>query len=236
VLLLRRSDRAAFVPGGYVFPGGLLEPADASPEATGLIGGISAEAVADRMRLRGADPPATAYVVAAVRETFEEAGLLVGVHLDEGRGERALELRHELREDLLEGRIGFTDVLTRLGARIASDELAYFAHWITPEAAPRRYDTRFFAAEAFSDFQPILDTREMTDAMWITPRAALQAFAAGAMKMILPTIETLESLATFASAQAALGAMRTAEVTTTLPTSEVGGFAARSEKRRLAEP
>jgi hypothetical protein len=105
---------------------------------------------------------------------------------------------------------------------------------MTPEAAPRRYDTRFFAAEVLSDSQPILDTREMTDAMWITPQAALQAFAAGAMKMILPTIETLAGLATFANARAALSAMRRAEVTTTLPTSEVGGFATRADEHRLA--
>jgi 8-oxo-dGTP pyrophosphatase MutT (NUDIX family) len=232
--LLRRSDRAAFVPGGYVFPGGLVESADASPDVAALIGGISADAVADRLRLRGATPPAAAYVVAAVRETFEESGLFVCVRGDEDH--RALALRPQLREELLEGRVGFAEVLTRLGARIAADELVYFAHWITPEAAPRRYDTRFFAARVSPDAEPILDRREMTDALWITPSAALRAAAAGSMKMILPTIKTLEHLATFPDAGAALTALAAGEVTTTQPTSEAGGFAARPGKPRLAEP
>ena len=236
MLLLRRSERASFVPGGYVFPGGVVERADASPEVTALIGGISAEALSDRLRLRGADPTAAAYLVAALRETFEEAGLLAGVHLDHHVGARALELRNELREALLGGRIGFADVLARLGARISADEVVYFAHWITPELAPRRYDTRFFAVGVSSGAEPILDTREMTDALWITPSEALRALAAGAMKMILPTIETLERLSTFSDTQAALAAMRTTDVTTTLPTSEAGGFAARPEKPRLAGP
>jgi 8-oxo-dGTP pyrophosphatase MutT (NUDIX family) len=232
--LLRRSDRAGFVPGGHVFPGGLVETADASPDVTALIGGLSAEAIADRLRIRGAYPPATAYVVAAVRETFEESGLLVAARGDED--DRAPALRHQLREELLAGRVGFADVLTRLGARIAADELAYFAHWITPEAAPRRYDTRFFAVRVSSDAEPILDTREMTDALWITPSAALRAVAAGSMKMILPTIKTLEHLAAFPHARAALTALAAAEVTTTLPTAEAGGFAARPGRPRLAEP
>jgi 8-oxo-dGTP pyrophosphatase MutT (NUDIX family) len=102
VLLLRRSERARFVPGGYVFPGGLVETADASPDVTALIGGLSAEALADRLGLRGAYPPATAYVVAAVRETFEESGLLVGARGDED--DRALALRRDLHEELIAGR------------------------------------------------------------------------------------------------------------------------------------
>jgi len=236
VLLLRRSEHASFVPGGYVFPGGVVEASDASADVTALIDGISADALADRLRLRDADPPATAYLVAAVRETFEESGLLVGVRPELGVRPATLELRSELHADLLGGRVGFVHVLSRLGARIAVDDIAYFAHWITPERAPRRYDTRFFAALVISADEPILDTREMTDALWITPSAALQAFGAGSMKMILPTIRTLEQLATFPDSREALAAMKTAEVTTILPTSESGGFAARPEKPRLAQP
>ena len=236
VLLLRRSERAGFVPGRYVFPGGLVEQADASPEIAALVGGISAERIADRLRLVGADPPATAYMVAAVRETFEESSLLVGVRGAQDVCDLAPEARLALRAELMEGRMGFADVLSRVGACVAADELAYFAHWITPVAAPRRYDTRFFAARVSTDAEVILDTREMTDAMWITPSAALRALSAGSMKMILPTIETLEHLATFPDTQAALTAMANAEVTTTLPTSEARGFAPRPADRRLAEP
>jgi len=236
VLLLRRSERAGFVPGGYVFPGGLVEEADTSPEMTALVRGISAEWIADRLRLVGADPPATAYAAAAVRETFEESGLLVAVRAAQDVGGGTPVARHALREDLMEGRVRFADVLARLGACIAADELAYFAHWITPLAAPRRYDTRFFAARVSSDSEPVCDAREMTDALWITPSAALQRLAAGSLKMILPTIETLRHLATFADSETALTALAATEVTTTLPASPAGGFAARPAQPRLAEP
>jgi 8-oxo-dGTP pyrophosphatase MutT (NUDIX family) len=229
VLLLRRSERAAFVPGGYVFPGGLVEPADATAGAQ--VRGISAVTADDRLGLHGSDPPALAYFVAAVRETFEESGLLVGVRSDDSPAEIAA-----VRTDLLERRIGFVEALTRLHAHVAGDQLQYFAHWITPVGAPRRYDTRFFAARVPRDAEPALDPREMTGALWTTPGAALRAHASGTLKMILPTIATLEHLATFSDAGAALAAMAEAVVAANLPTGPTEGFAARSGEHRLARP
>jgi 8-oxo-dGTP pyrophosphatase MutT (NUDIX family) len=226
VLLLRRSERASFVPGGYVFPGGVVDAADGSAEAAAFVRRLSAEQAAERLDLRDADPPALAYLVAAVRETFEESGLRVGVRYDSGSAPSSTDVGiATIRAELLEGRIGFAEALGRMGAHIAGDELAYFAHWITPERAPRRYDTRFFAARVDCDAsaagaQPILDRREMTGALWTTPAAALRSFEAGALRMILPTMRTLEYLTAFADTRAALAAMEKAVVATNLPSSE----------------
>lgn len=231
VLLLRRSERSAFVPGGWVFPGGLVEQADCSDDVTALVSGISADNLEARLGLHDAHPPAIAYLVAAVRETFEECGILAGVR-SRASGERAT----ALRADVLEGRVTFADALRGMDACIAGDELAYFAHWITPLASPRRYDTRFFAARVAPTSEPRIDPREMTEALWMTPTEAVRRFEDGSLRMILPTIETLRHLATFPYTGAALAAMTAAVVTTRLPTSTTGGFSARPVEVRLASP
>jgi 8-oxo-dGTP pyrophosphatase MutT (NUDIX family) len=236
VLLLRRSEQAGFVPGGFVFPGGLVDRSDA--RAAVHVRGLSAAGAAARLGLVADDPPAIAYFVAAVRETFEESGLLVGIRADDA-GEALTTSGDEVsavRAELLEGRTDFADALTRLRAYVAADELEYFAHWITPELAPRRYDTRFFAARADRNAEPVLDAREMTEARWTTPAAALRALESGALEMILPTIATLEHLASFSDAGSALAAMRNAVVATNLPSSVTEGFDGRRAERRLAKP
>jgi 8-oxo-dGTP pyrophosphatase MutT (NUDIX family) len=226
VLLLRRSERVSFVPGGYVFPGGVVDAADGHAEAASRVTGLSAAQAAERLGLHEADPPALAYFVAAVRETFEESGLLVALSREDVAAPSPTDdAIAALRSELLAGRVSFADALGRMRAHIAGDELAYFAHWITPERAPRRYDTRFFAARiqcdvATADLERALDPREMTAALWTTPAAALKTLAAGGFHMILPTVRTLEYLTAFTDSRAALAAMEQAVVTTNLPPSE----------------
>jgi 8-oxo-dGTP pyrophosphatase MutT (NUDIX family) len=225
ILLLRRSERASFVPGAYVFPGGVVDTADASSEAAALVRGLSPARAAARLALPGAEPPAIAYLVAAVRETFEESGLLVATSFEAGGNPSPADRRiAALRAELLAGQVGFADVLTRIGARLVGDGLAYFAHWITPESAPRRYDTRFFAARidcdvTAADIEAALDPCEMNGALWTTPAAAVKAFEAEALRMILPTRRTLEYLMGFGDTRAALAAMEDLVVATNLPRS-----------------
>jgi 8-oxo-dGTP pyrophosphatase MutT (NUDIX family) len=225
VLLLRRSPLAAFVPGAYVFPGGLVDPGDATPEAIACIEGLTPERAAVRLGLVGTDPPAIAYYVAAVREAFEETGILVGSR----RGSSS----SEVRTDLLAGRIPFAVALTRLSCRVDGGGIAYFAHWITPERSPRRYDTRFFAAQVTGELEPVLDEREMTEALWITPGKAAQAHSRGSLPMILPTVRTLERLAGFPDAKSALAELATAPVRTVFPAPGAGGFAGPLAEVRL---
>jgi hypothetical protein len=122
-----------------------------------------------------------------------------------------------LREQIMADAIGFGDVLERLECRIAGDAIEYLAHWITPERSPRRFDTRFFAARVSGAATPIVDAREMTDALWVTPTRAVRETDRGNLHMILPTVRTLERLAGYMTTADALAALGRARVPTILP-------------------
>jgi hypothetical protein len=121
------------------------------------------------------------------------------------------------RERLMAGTHGLADVLEAGSLRLAPAALVHAAHWITPEAEPRRYDTHFFLAELPPGRTARSDPREMTDLVWLRPRAALDRFARGALPMVFPTVRTLEALAEFASVRAALAAFRGRTVRPVLP-------------------
>ena len=216
VLLVRRNERAGFVPGAWVFPGGRVDPADAAPEALARLDGLSAERAARRLGLPDGNPPAVAYYVAALREAFEETGILVGA----GPGGRGMPPGDDVaaaREDLLEDRITFAEALARLDRRLAGDALEYLAHWITPEREPRRYDTRFFAARVADGAEAVIDPREMTTALWVTPALGVRGAAERELPMILPTVRTLEQLAAFRRTAEVLDALPHLDVPTILP-------------------
>ena len=221
VLLLRRNQRAGFVPGAYVFPGGRVDAADAAPDALARLEGLTAGRAAERLDLPDGDPPAIAYYVAALREAFEETGILVGRVPGDGgvRGDaREVAL---VREELLEDRISFAEALVRLDWRASAGALEYLAHWITPEREPRRYDTRFFAARVQEGAEPVVDAREMTHALWVTPGAGVRGSREGELPMILPTVRTLEQLAAFHDTAAVLRALPRLAVPTILPGADI---------------
>ena len=220
ILLMKRSRSAGFVPGAYVFPGGRVDGSDGTDEMLQRIDGLTQARAADRLDLNDVTPPAIAYYLAALREAFEETGILVA-HDTEG-GEPATAAEDEsvnaLRDDLMEDRISFADTLDRMGCRIDGEAIEYLAHWITPKPEPRRYDTRFFAAKVREGALPIVDPREMTDAVWITPQAALLRNNEGTLPMVFPTNKTLEKLRDHASTDDALGDLARQSVRTIMPT------------------
>ena len=114
--------------------------------------------------------------------------------------------------------ISFAEALERLDCRIDGDAIEYVGHWITPEPEPRRYDTRFFAAAGPAEAAAIIAPREMTDALWIGPGAALDRCDAGELPMVFPTIKTIEELSEFDSVESALDVLGRREVRTILPT------------------
>lgn len=220
VLLMRRSRRAGFVPGAWVFPGGRVDGSDAAPEVVDLLADLTPERAAERLDLHDADPPAIAYYLAALREAFEETGILVGEGPD-GSPPPTAARSHEVdavREDLMQDHIGFAAALEALGCRIDGDAVEYIAHWITPEPEPRRYDTRFFAAQVPPGATAIVDPREMTEAVWLTPGRALDRCDAGGLPMVFPTIKTIEQLGAYETTEAALEGIGGQEVRTILPT------------------
>jgi len=203
----------------YVFPGGRVDEADADAAGLALLDGLSPEAAAERLGLHGAEPPAIAYYMAALREAFEETGILVASLADGSAPPTAATdaAIDRIRDDLMESRIGFAEALTLLECRVPGDALAYFAHWITPRRRPRRFDTRFFAARVPVRSEAIVDPREMTEARWIAPAEALAEHERGGLPMILPTVSTLEKLVAFARAEEALAALASETVVTILP-------------------
>jgi 8-oxo-dGTP pyrophosphatase MutT (NUDIX family) len=198
VLLMQRNLHSGFVPGHRVFPGGALDEHDASPEMEALCAGISDAAASRRL---GVSSGGLAYWVAAVREAFEEAGLLLAC----GRDGALVEFRHEAlaqrflehRRAVDEGRRPFADVLREEGLRLAASRLVYFSHWITPVGRSRRYDTRSFVAAAPAAQEALCDQRETIDHVWISPGAALDRHRCGEFEMRLPTVRTLELFADF---------------------------------------
>lgn len=220
VLLLRRVRSSGFVPGAYVFPGGRVDADDASPELEARLHGLDAPTAAARMGLKGdAVPPALAYVLASIREAFEETGLLLARH---GSGDPVASAARDARmaaarDRLLADEDAFASILSDLDVRLDGSAVAYIAHWITPVVEPRRYDTRFFAAAVEGDSEVSVNAAEMSDAVWLTPRAALARHGEGRLPMVFPTVHTLETLADFTSTGAILGDARSRPVPPILP-------------------
>jgi len=201
VFLVRRNDSIAFLGGAHVFPGGRV---DASDHSDDFIGGGRLQADAQVViTARMPDVPAEvaiAHHVAAVRELFEEAGVLLARSLTAASVERLT----TDRRDLLGGRITFADIVRREHLQLALDELAYFAHWVTPEIEIRRFDTRFFIARAPHGQTPIHDEGETTHSEWMAPAAAIERSRAGVISLPPPTWTTLQMLAKFDAIDAVL--------------------------------
>lgn len=222
VLLLRRNRSAGFVPGAYVFPGGRVDPGDGASGALERVDGLTPEEAAARLDLVDGDPPAIAYYVAALREAFEETGILVAACEDGSLPRTAAEdaAVDRIRDQLMADRIDFAEVLRRMECRVDGRAMEYLAHWITPESSPRRFDTRFFAVEAPPGAEAVVDPREMTDARWITPGQAMEEHEDGDLPMIMPTIRTLEQLGAYRRPLEALATLAELEVPRILPKLE----------------
>ena len=219
VLLLKRDRNASFVPGAYVFPGGRVDPADWTKQTLASVDRLTTETAATRLGLVGTSPPAIAYYIAALREAFEETGILVGVGPNAQAPPTAAEnVEVEvLRNGLMEGSVSFNETLENLSCRINGSSIEYLAHWITPEREPRRFDTRFFAARVQTDAEPIFDPREMTEALWLSPKEALSRNQGGTLPMIFPTIDTLQQLADYTTVGDALRGIGNASIPTLMP-------------------
>jgi 8-oxo-dGTP pyrophosphatase MutT (NUDIX family) len=188
VLLLRRNPRSVFVPGAHVFPGGAVETTDSLPHPSTPGAPTDAEA-SERLHL---DQDGLAFWLAAVRETFEEAGLLFADGpVDAAQADR-LAVDH--------GERTLAEVCDEHGLTLRLGDLRYFGHWVTPPGGPRRYTTRFFVAPVPAGQDHAHDEREAVDSEWVRPQDALDRFAAGDWELILPTERSLRALTHFDSA------------------------------------
>jgi glyoxylase-like metal-dependent hydrolase (beta-lactamase superfamily II)/8-oxo-dGTP pyrophosphatase MutT (NUDIX family) len=210
--LLQRTKSAAFLAGAHVFPGGALDKADRDVRVLRRVAGISDAQASDRL---GIESGGLAYWVAAIRECFEEAGIL----LAESEEGRALDARRvtslaQYRGALHAGKLAFHEFLEKERLLLRGAELAYFGHWITAPGRARRFDTRFFVALAPEGQPGAHDGTELIDSLWLRPVEALERQARGAMELVFATKNTLADLQRFARARDAFEHAREAEVET----------------------
>jgi 8-oxo-dGTP pyrophosphatase MutT (NUDIX family) len=215
--LLRRTQALEFAPGACVFPGGSVDERDADPAIA--VAGWIGPAPADLGHLLGISAErARALVCAAVRETFEESGvLLAGPSPTELVPDSAVPVQD--RHRLLDGSLSLGELLSRHGLALRADLLTPWARWITPEISPRRFDTWFFAA-ALPDGQlaglVTAGPGESDSGTWWRPSAALEAARAGQITLLPPTAVTLAELAAYPDIGGILGERRV--ITPLMPT------------------
>ncbi|SNQ50624.1 NUDIX hydrolase [Frankia canadensis] len=234
--LLRRAAGMAFAGGMYAFPGGRVDPTDRGADLP-----WADPPSADALRALAADPAlARALMCAAVRETFEECGVLLAVpttggsdHAD-GGGRAGVEgaagapplapaARDAARTALERHELALSALLSEHGLALRGDLLAPWARWVTPEVEPRRYDTRFFVAALPPGQSPGQPSREASSMEWTRPVDALAGHDAGTMRMLPPTAFTLAELAEYDDVASVMAAAHTRDLSPIIPKILVTG-------------
>jgi 8-oxo-dGTP pyrophosphatase MutT (NUDIX family) len=199
VFMVVRHREIEFAGGALVFPGGRVE--------------------ADDQALAGPDP-LDGFRIAGIRETFEECGVL----LARPRGSDALVaaarlagLETQYRTPVARGEVALSAMFAAEGLHPAADAMLHFAHWITPDSRPKRFDTQFFLAAAPPDQVAVHDGHESEDSVWIAPLQAIAEANAGQRRLVFATRKVLEKLGRSATVAEALAAARAARVVTVMP-------------------
>lgn len=193
VLMTRRSDKASFAPGAYVFPGGGIDALDATP---------ATHAAADRRPTQ--DEQHLTQAIAAIRESYEELGVLLARHAD---GPRKGSMADAQDIAAIDRHQPFVAQCTARGLRLAADSVFMLAHWITDRDLPRRFDVPFLVARMPEGQEPVADEAEQFEPVWVRPADALARHEAGQFFMIFPTVRTLQRLAAYATTQAVFDAL-----------------------------
>jgi 8-oxo-dGTP pyrophosphatase MutT (NUDIX family) len=199
VFMLRRTGSAVFGAGMYVFPGGRVDGVDGAAEMAPYCVGLDD---ADASRQLGIDEGGLAFWVAAVRECFEEAGVLLARHGDGTPVVPDNDDRHLVHD----GTLSLAELCRRDDLVLDLATTHYIAHWVTPLGEQRRFDTRFFLTEAPPDQEPAHDDKETVESLWVQPEDALRLHDGGELMMLPPTLACLRFLEPHRTAAAALAA------------------------------
>lgn len=199
VFMLRRTGNASFGAGMYVFPGGRVDDVDHADEIAPFCDGLDDAAASGQL---GIGKGGLAYWVAAIRECFEEAGIL----LAERRDGAPIDLDENERHAVHDGTLSMVELCKRHDLVLDLSTTQYVDHWLTPVGEKRRFDTRFFVTEAPADQDGAHDDKETTDSLWIRPEVALEMHQAGELMMMPPTIHNLVRLTDSATAGDAVAA------------------------------
>ena len=208
VLMVKRHHQIDFASGALVFPGGKTHAGDDDPAwAEHCIGWDQFDPVQRGLR------------IAAIREAYEEAGILIAAGLDGAHFAEVCD--PQVRAAVDRGETAFLDVVKDLGVRLRLDALTVFARWITPTMMPKRFDTWFYAMRAPADQVAAADGREAVDAEWIAPAEVLRLADAGERTVIFPTRMNVQLLAEATSAADCVARADQRELVTVLPVVEV---------------
>jgi recombination protein RecT len=203
VYMARRSSQSSFVPDAYVFPGGGVDAADRAPELLARL-------------IVPAAPPGPEFAIAALRELFEEAGILIASDAAGRRSVFDAARLAALRAERTAG-VPFAALLEREELYLDTRDLIHYSNWITPQSEPLRFDVHFYLAAAPLDQVASVDAIEVHDGGWFAPDEALERAERGELTIIFPTRKHLERLAGFATLDALLAHARARAVAPIMP-------------------
>ncbi len=221
VFMVRRVIQSDFMPDVYVFPGGSISADDCKTEETEDISTPVAPSAADP---EGRTALGTGTRAAAIRELFEEAGVLLAYRESVMLAFTAENLArfNAYRQTFNQRKGSLVEMAHAEQLTLATDHLGYFAHWITPEAMPKRYDTHFFLTTAPAEQEAAYDRLETSEGVWIQPAEALVRYQSGDFPLVFATIYQLRDLATFTNVKEALESTITHHVPTRMPVVMTG--------------
>ena len=210
VFMLQRTLNAAFAGGMYVFPGGRVDELDGIEELEQLCDGLDDKHASGLLQIPSGG---LAYWVAAIRECFEEAGVLLArnsqtkqlVAFDEPA---IIQRFDEARLKIHDSSLSVIDLCRSENLSLVTESIHYVSHWITPVGEARRFDTRFFVARAPESQEPLHDSQETIASLWVRPQDALDKLARGDLAMFPPTSENLKFLANFKTTAEVLAAAK----------------------------
>lgn len=201
LFLTRRPAEMHFLGGMYVFPGGSVKKEDCSEGTLRCCRGVTKKAAQKTLGMHLSPNVALGHWVAAIRELFEEVGILFCVNAV-GKPVDMAVMRERLagkRRTTMKGSMEFREILESEKIFCDLARLHYFSHWRTPEEFPTRFDTRFYLAPLPQDQNPFASSEEVTHSLWITPDRALELSGRGSLPVIFPTFASLRTLANFDS-------------------------------------
>lgn len=191
IMMLKRTTKAAFASGMYVFPGGRIDASDSDPV---LAPYITEPRDHQHAQIAALGEDWLGAYVAAIRETFEEAGILMAKDANGSWVTLPSKTIAETRQSLHQGELSMADLCRTYDARLAINELNFYNRWTTPPGRPRRFDTRFFVGQAPPMAEGVEDGEETTDAVWITPIKALEEHQAGRFDLMSVTVKQLSAI------------------------------------------
>ena len=211
VFMLQRTLAAVFAKGMYVFPGGRVDANDNEDQLEAICDGLDDE---EASALLGIPNGGLSYWVAAIRECFEEAGVLLARPTNSNELVRfdtdsVLQNRFSVaRHAIHDSNMSLVELCATENLRLVTNNIHYVRHWITPLGEPRRFDTRFFIARAPEAQEPLHDDNETIASLWVSPIEALERHARGDLAMISPTTSNLQFLAPHGTTTDALNAAK----------------------------